>query len=62
MSEVASPCTKVCRLDPTHGWCVGCHRTGSEIAAWTRLDDAGKREVLERCEPRKGPAGDGRGL
>lgn len=53
MSEVQSPCNKICRLDPRSGWCIGCFRTGNEIACWMGLDDAGKREVIARCEARK---------
>jgi predicted Fe-S protein YdhL (DUF1289 family) len=30
----ASPCTGICRLDPATGWCLGCARTGAEIAGW----------------------------
>jgi predicted Fe-S protein YdhL (DUF1289 family) len=41
----ASPCTGVCRLDDTTGWCLGCGRTIGEIAAWSTLDDEGKRRV-----------------
>ncbi|MBO9540625.1 DUF1289 domain-containing protein [bacterium] len=62
MSEVASPCTKVCKLDPRSGWCIGCYRTGGEIGAWMSLGDAGKREVLARCQARKqSPADQRRG-
>ena len=30
----ASPCTGICRLDAATGWCLGCARTGEEIAGW----------------------------
>ena len=42
---VPSPCINVCRIDPASGLCAGCRRTLDEIAAWSRLDDAGKRIV-----------------
>ena len=42
---VASPCTSVCRMDPSTGWCLGCARTLPEIAAWAGLDDEAKRQV-----------------
>ncbi|MEK0418132.1 MAG: hypothetical protein RI949_2138 [Pseudomonadota bacterium] len=42
---VPSPCTSVCRMDPTTGWCLGCARTLPEIAAWAGLDDEAKRQV-----------------
>ena len=42
---VASPCTNVCRIDAATGWCEGCRRTLTEIAAWSSLDDAARRAV-----------------
>ncbi len=32
--SAASPCTKVCTLDVATGFCLGCGRTGAEIAGW----------------------------
>lgn len=34
LTSPASPCTKVCVIDSATGWCLGCGRTGSEIAGW----------------------------
>ena len=53
LAPVASPCTKVCRIDPRSGWCEGCVRSLDEIAAWSGLDDAGRREVLARLPARR---------
>jgi uncharacterized protein len=50
---VASPCNKVCRIDANTGWCEGCLRTLHEIGAWSQLDDADKREVVEQLAQRK---------
>jgi uncharacterized protein len=50
---VASPCNKVCRIDASTGWCEGCLRTLHEIGAWSQLDDADKREVVEQLAQRK---------
>ncbi|HXD40240.1 MAG TPA: DUF1289 domain-containing protein [Ramlibacter sp.] len=44
-ADVPSPCVSVCRVDPATQWCDGCFRTLEEIAAWSRMDDDGKREV-----------------
>ena len=49
---VASPCVSVCRMDERTGWCEGCGRTIDEIAAWSQLDDAGKRAILVRIARR----------
>ncbi len=43
--DLPSPCTSVCRIDADNGLCAGCLRTLDEIAAWSRMDDAGKRQV-----------------
>ena len=50
---VASPCVSLCRMDADSGWCLGCLRTLDEIALWGSLDDAGKREVMQRLGPRR---------
>ena len=54
--SVPSPCNSVCRIAQSTGLCEGCLRTIDEIAAWSRLDDAGKRAVWERLAARAGVA------
>jgi predicted Fe-S protein YdhL (DUF1289 family) len=49
---VASPCISVCRMHAQTGLCEGCFRTLEEIAAWSQLDDAGKRAVWQGIEAR----------
>lgn len=57
---VKSPCISVCRMNAANGLCDGCWRTLDEIAAWSRLDEAGRRVVAERALLRRpvteGPA------
>jgi uncharacterized protein len=43
--NLPSPCISVCRMDETGGLCEGCLRTLDEIAGWSAMTDAGKREV-----------------
>jgi predicted Fe-S protein YdhL (DUF1289 family) len=43
---VLSPCNDVCQLDGTSGWCLGCGRTGAEIAAWPRLSDEERQRLM----------------
>jgi uncharacterized protein len=43
---VASPCVGLCRIDLASQWCEGCFRTLDEIAAWSRLDDDSKRQII----------------
>ena len=53
MREPHSPCTKVCRIDPATGWCLGCRRTLEEIADWAMLSAKGKAAVLAKLEARR---------
>jgi uncharacterized protein len=41
----SSPCIGVCKLD-VHGVCIGCLRTIEEIAAWTRMTELQRRQVV----------------
>ena len=50
---VPSPCINVCRMHEASGLCVGCLRTLDEIALWSVLDDAGKREVRAALDRRR---------
>jgi uncharacterized protein len=34
MADIATPCNKVCAIDPAFGLCIGCGRTAAEIAGW----------------------------
>ena len=43
---IASPCTKVCTIDPRSGLCRGCGRTLSEIAQWTSLDEGERERIM----------------
>ncbi|MEO8742696.1 MAG: DUF1289 domain-containing protein [Lysobacteraceae bacterium] len=47
---VLSPCIGICRLDIA-GYCEGCHRTGSEIAAWISFDDATRLRFMDEILP-----------
>jgi predicted Fe-S protein YdhL (DUF1289 family) len=53
MSDVASPCVDVCRMNPETGFCDSCFRTIDEIAEWSVYDDDEKRAVLARVESRR---------
>lgn len=49
---VASPCTGVCKLDEATGWCLGCARTGDEIAEWRTHEDAWRAAVWQALPAR----------
>ncbi|WP_249276445.1 DUF1289 domain-containing protein [Sphingomonas baiyangensis] len=44
--EMVSPCILVCTLDDASGWCLGCGRTGDEIARWTAMQPAERDAVM----------------
>ena len=52
---VPSPCVCICTMDPATGLCIGCFRTIDEIAGWSGMADAQKREVWQRLAERVGP-------
>jgi uncharacterized protein len=50
--DIASPCVKVCVLDPA-GVCTGCGRTLDEIANWTQMSAAQRGVVVSRAAARR---------
>jgi uncharacterized protein len=54
-SNVPSPCTGVCRIDPASGWCEGCRRTIDEIVSWSSLGDPAKLRVWKLLRARRSP-------
>jgi predicted Fe-S protein YdhL (DUF1289 family) len=51
--DVASPCVRVCVIDPQTGFCRGCGRTLVEIAAWPTLEPPARRRILEALDARR---------
>ena len=52
-APVRSPCVSVCVLDPAGtNVCIGCGRTLDEVAAWSELSDAQRRDVMARLPAR----------
>jgi predicted Fe-S protein YdhL (DUF1289 family) len=43
-ASIASPCIKICRIEGEV--CAGCARTLDEIARWSQMSAAEKRQVL----------------
>ena len=43
---IESPCIKTCVLDRLTGLCIGCGRSGTEIAAWSRLTPDARRAIM----------------
>ena len=42
-----SPCTLICSIDMKTGFCVGCGRTGDEIAGWTGFTDDERIDLMD---------------
>lgn len=51
--EIESPCVSICVIHPGARICVGCFRTGDEIAAWSRLTPAKRREIMAELPSRE---------
>lgn len=45
--EIESPCIKICLMHPAARLCMGCYRTGAEIAAWSRYSPAQRRTIMD---------------
>jgi uncharacterized protein len=43
---IASPCIRVCTLDPSGRACIGCLRTVDEIAGWGSYTDEQRSRVI----------------
>jgi hypothetical protein len=51
LDAVASPCVQICKLDD-HGMCIGCFRTGEEIAAWLSYSDDQRAAIMSELPSR----------
>ena len=52
MSAIATPCIKVCAIDPASHLCSGCGRTLEEIGTWLRLTPDERITVMGRLPAR----------
>jgi predicted Fe-S protein YdhL (DUF1289 family) len=51
-APVPSPCNKVCTMDPSGAYCIGCHRTLDEIARWGSMTPEERRGVMRELPGR----------
>jgi uncharacterized protein len=51
-SAIASPCVKVCCVEPGSGLCLGCYRTLPEIARWGRMEPHEREFVMAQLPER----------
>lgn len=52
MSDVPSPCNRVCTIDLDTGYCIGCARTLDEISAWAMITDAERQKIVDALPAR----------
>jgi predicted Fe-S protein YdhL (DUF1289 family) len=47
-----TPCVNICLLDDRSGLCIGCGRSGREIAGWVDMTPAQRRAVMRTLPKR----------
>jgi uncharacterized protein len=52
VKPIASPCVSICALDD-NDICVGCHRSGQEIAGWGSKSEREKAEIMVKVRERE---------
>lgn len=57
MTEIASPCMKICQRD-SQDVCFGCRRTLEEIENWYQYSEEEKAEVIEKTYQRSNVPGE----
>jgi predicted Fe-S protein YdhL (DUF1289 family) len=45
-SAPATPCVKICVVDPLSGLCIGCGRTVAEISLWPEMSDDARVKIM----------------
>ena len=56
-AEIASPCIKVCVIDPKARLCRGCFRTIDEITQWARMSPQERDHVMAGLTARQDALG-----
>jgi len=49
---ILTPCIGICTLD-ARGLCVGCRRSGEEIARWMYMGDAERAHLMDEVLPQR---------
>ncbi|WP_415716508.1 DUF1289 domain-containing protein [Roseibium sp.] len=50
--SMVSPCVGICKLDQVTGFCIGCARTGDEIAVWGGQTDGWRAGIWDALPER----------
>ncbi len=51
-SEIESPCVKLCVLHPEARLCMGCYRSGDEIAGWAKMSPDERQTIMASLDSR----------
>lgn len=51
--EVESPCNRVCTIDLSTGYCIGCLRTLDEISRWHAMTNAERAALVASLPDRR---------
>jgi uncharacterized protein len=46
MTDIESPCNKVCVVDPLSALCIGCGRSLAEIAGWIGFGPGERARIM----------------
>ncbi|MGL4497273.1 MAG: DUF1289 domain-containing protein [Beijerinckiaceae bacterium] len=57
MRSIATPCKKVCVIDPVRKLCSGCGRTLEEIAKWISYSPQERARIMALLDERLKAAG-----
>ena len=52
-SAIETPCIKVCVIDSASGLCTGCLRSRNEIALWSSISNAERRQIMAELPKRR---------
>jgi uncharacterized protein len=52
LSDIETPCIKICVVEPETGFCIGCGRTRGEIADWIGMTAQDRHAVIETLAER----------
>lgn len=60
-NEIDSPCINICVIHREERICIGCYRTGDEIARWSRMAPEERRTIMAELPARAPKLGKRRG-
>ena len=43
---IETPCIQICVIDPVSNFCIGCGRTGGEVAGWVGYTTEERRALM----------------